>query len=217
MIPRNEIVGIDVEEDIDSIVEQLRNSQHTRIPIYRNDINNIVGILHMRNVSRLLHLEQVDITAILHETSDPYFVPEITPLHTQLINFQKKKLRSAFVVDEYGDVLGLVTLEDILEEIVGEFTTDVDDIHSDIVPQNDGSYMIDGAATVREINKALHWHLPITGPKTLNGLITEHLEEIPEYGVCMALGQYRMEILEIKDNRIQNVRVMVVEGTPQRH
>ena len=137
-------------------------------------------------------------------------MPEATPLHTQLVNFQKKKLRSAFVVDEYGDVMGLVTLEDILEEIVGEFTTDIDDIHGDIVLQKDGSYMIDGSTSLRDINKTLGWELPVDGPKTLNGLITEHLEEIPEHGVCMVLGNYRMEILDINNNRVQRARVMTV-------
>ncbi|WP_281646044.1 HlyC/CorC family transporter [Parendozoicomonas sp. Alg238-R29] len=211
MIPRNEIVGINIEEGIDDILDQLRTAQHTRIPVYKGDINNIIGILHMRNVAKLLNLEEITRAVLLNETSDPYFVPEVTPLHTQMMNFQKKKLRSAFVVDEYGDVIGLVTLEDILEEIVGDFTTDVDDISQDITPQKDGTYIIDGSASIRETNKSLSWELAIDGPKTLNGLITEHLEEIPESGVCLEVDCYRMEILQIRDNMVKTVKVWMKE------
>ncbi len=211
MIPRNEIVGIDIEEDIDAILDQLRTSQHTRLPIYKGDINNIIGILHMRNMAKLLSLEEINKAVLLSETADPYFVPEITPLHTQMVNFQKQKLRSAFVVDEYGDILGLVTLEDILEEIVGDFTTDVDDISQDITPQKDGTYIIDGTASIRETNKTLDWDLPTEGPKTLNGLVTEHLEEIPDSGVCLAIERYRIEILQTRDNVVKTVKVWTAD------
>lgn len=208
MIPRNEIVGIDIEGDIDAILEQLRTTQHTRLPVYKGDINNIVGVLHMRKLARLLSLEEVNRTAFLKETHDAYFVPEGTPLHIQLLNFQKEKRRTAIVVDEYGDVMGLVTLEDILEEIVGEFTTDVTSNSRDITSLSDGSFVIDGTATIRDINKALEWHLPVDGPKTLNGLVTEHLEEIPDASVCITInGSYRMEILQIRDNRVRSVRI----------
>ncbi|MCL6272007.1 HlyC/CorC family transporter [Sansalvadorimonas sp. 2012CJ34-2] len=211
MIPRNEIIGIDIEEDIEDILDQLRTAQHTRLPVYKGDVNNIIGILHMRNVAKLLSLEEINKAALLNETADPYFVPEITPLHTQMVNFQKQKLRSAFVVDEYGDVIGLVTLEDILEEIVGDFTTDVDDISQDITPQKDGTYIIDGTASIRETNKSLDWELPTEGPKTLNGLITEHLEEIPDSGVCLAIGNYRIEILQTRDNVVKTVKAWAVK------
>ena len=207
MIPRNEIVGIDIEESIEDILDQLRTAQHTRIPVYKGDINNILGMLHMRNVAKLINREEITRADLMSETSEPYFVPEITPLHTQMVNFQKNKLRSAFVVDEYGDIIGLVTLEDILEEIVGDFTTDVDDISQDITPQKDGTFIIDGSASIRETNKSLKWELPIDGPKTLNGLITEYLEEIPESGVCLAIDKYRMEILQIRDNMVKTVKV----------
>ena len=207
MIPRNDIVGIDIEEGIEDILDQLRTAQHTRIPVYKGDINNILGMLHMRNVAKLINREEVTRADLMSETSEPYFVPEITPLHTQMVNFQKNKLRSAFVVDEYGDIIGLVTLEDILEEIVGDFTTDVDDISQDITPQKDGTFIIDGSASIRETNKSLKWELPIDGPKTLNGLITEYLEEIPESGVCLAIDKYRMEILQIRDNMVKTVKV----------
>ncbi|MTI12412.1 HlyC/CorC family transporter [Sansalvadorimonas verongulae] len=207
MIPRNEIVGIDIEESIDDILDHLRTAQHTRIPVYKGDINNTLGILHMRNVAKLINLEEITRADLLNETSEPYFVPEVTPLHTQMVNFQKNKLRSAFVVDEYGDIIGLVTLEDILEEIVGDFTTDVDDISQDITPQKDGTYIIDGSASIRETNKSLDWELPIDGPKTLNGLITEYLEEIPESSVCLCVNTYHMEVLQIRDNMVKTVKV----------
>ncbi len=210
MVPRNEIIGLDIEEDIDDIIDQLRTSQHTRMPVYKGDINNIIGMLHMRNVAKLLKLEDVNKAALLNETTEPYFVPEVTPLHTQMVNFQKQKLRSAFVVDEYGDIMGLVTLEDILEEIVGDFTTDVDDISQDITPQKDGTYIIDGSASIRETNKSLKWNLPVDGPKTLNGLITEFLEEIPESGVCLAVDNYRIEILQIRDNRVKTIKIWAI-------
>lgn len=214
MIPRNEIVGINIEESIEKILEQLRTAQHTRLPIFKGNINNIIGMLHMRKVARLLNLDEINSTALLNEIHDTYFVPEGTPLHTQLFNFQKVKLRTAIVIDEYGDVIGLVTLEDILEEIVGEFTTNVSNDHHDIAPQPDGTFIIDGTATIRDINKALEWQLPLDGPKTLNGLVTEHLEEIPDTSVCIIIGPYRMEILKIQDNRIRSVLIYPPKTSP---
>ncbi|MAS24411.1 HlyC/CorC family transporter [Thalassolituus sp. UBA6592] len=204
MVPRNEIVGIDLEDDIEEIMQHLRITQHTRMPVYRGDINNVVGILHTRNISRFLtsgEMLKQDIEKICRE---PYFIPESTPLHTQLFNFQKNKRRIALVVDEYGDLEGICTLEDILEEIVGEFTTDVMAASSpDIHPQEDGSYILDGSAYVREVNKALKWALPIDGPKTISGLIVEILEHIPENPVCLTVAGYRIEILQIKDNMVK--------------
>ncbi|WP_257274914.1 transporter associated domain-containing protein, partial [Endozoicomonas sp. SESOKO4] len=141
------------------------------------------------------------------ETTEPYYVPESTPLHTQLFNFQKSKERVALVVDEYGDILGLVTLEDILEEIVGDFTTDVSDSSQDITPQEDGSYIIDGSASVRDINRSLGWKLPTEDARTINGLITEMMEFIPESSVCLKIGGYRFEIMQVKDNRVKAVKI----------
>lgn len=208
MIPRNDIVGINIEDNIEDILEQLHTAQHTRLPVFKDDINHIIGMLHMRKVARLIRLNEINHTALRNEIHDTYFVPEGTPLHTQLFNFQQAKLRTAIVVDEYGDVTGLVTLEDILEEIVGEFTTNIDNNNNNIDPQPDGSFIIDGTTTIRDINKTLEWHLPLNGPKTLNGLVTEHLEEIPDTSVCITIsGQYRMEILEIRGNRVRSVQV----------
>jgi Mg2+/Co2+ transporter CorB len=140
---------------------------------------------------------------IMQLCQEPYFIPESTALNTQLLNFQKGKRRFGIVVDEYGDVLGLATLEDILEEIVGEFTTDYAATSPDIIPQDNGTFIIDGSAAVRTINKTLGWHLPTDGPKTLNGLITETLENIPDTNVCLKVGGHRIEVLQIKDNVVK--------------
>jgi Mg2+/Co2+ transporter CorB len=206
MVPRNEAVGIDLEDGMPAIINQLRSCHHTRLPVYEGDINNITGVVHMRSIARLLSRGELTHEALLSACKEPYFIPESTPLHTQLFNFQKQKRRIAFVVDEYGDVIGLITLEDILEEIVGEFTTDLlpsRDIH----PQEDGTYVIDGSAALRDINRHLQWKLPADGPKTLNGLITEQLESIPETAVGLTIGHYRIEILQTKDNMVKSARV----------
>lgn len=208
MIPRSEVIGIDLEDSLDQILAQLRSTPHTRLPVYRHDLNQIEGVLHMRRLARLLTHSPLTREALLGTCASPYFVPENTPLSTQLINFQKHKRRMAMVVDEYGEVIGLVTLEDILEEIVGEFTTSPaspDEVA--IQAQEDGSYLIDGGAHLREINRALGWHLPCDGPRTLNGLITEALESIPDSHLCLKIGPYRLEILESADNRVKRARI----------
>lgn len=209
MVPRSEVVGIDLDDEMSIIQQQLRSTQHTRLPVYRGDINNVLGVLHTRNISRFLNsgnLLKNDIESIIRE---PYFIPESTQLHTQLFNFQKQQRRIALVVDEYGDVQGICTLEDILEEIVGEFTTDIASASSsDIEPQKDGSFIIDGTAFVRDINKNLNWELPTDGPKTFSGLIVEVLEHIPESPVCLTIEGYRIEISGIKDNMISHAHVL---------
>ncbi|MCQ4258459.1 HlyC/CorC family transporter [Stutzerimonas stutzeri] len=213
MIPRNEVAGIDLDDDLETIVTQLRTTPHTRLPVFRKDINQIEGIVHMRQIARLLSHDQLTRESLLDACDEPYFIPENTPLSTQLVNFQKQKRRIGIVVDEYGDVLGIVTLEDILEEIVGEFSNQ-DALRSpDIHPQDDGTLVIDGAAYLREVNRALGWQLPCDGPKTINGLITEALEHIPDSGICLQINQYRLEILQAADNRVKSVRAWVVEDT----
>ena len=213
IVPRNEIVGVDLEDDIDTILRQLRTSQHTRLPIYKGDINNIQGVLHLRNISRLLMQEDVNKAMLMQLSREPYFIPESTPLNTQLINFQKAKRRFGIVVDEYGDVLGIATLEDILEEIVGDFTTDYSETSPDIIPQDDGTFIVDGTAAVRIINRDLGWKLPTDGPKTLNGLITETLETIPDTNVCLVIHGHRTEVLQIKDNV---VKAAIVHPLPRK-
>ena len=207
MVPRHEIVGIDIEDDLDDIVNQICSAQHTRMPVFREDIDKVIGVLHLRNAAKFLTAEVLTKAAILQEVDDPYFVLENTPLQTQLFNFQQQKERIALVVNEYGNVEGIVALEDILEEIVGEFTTDLAAVGVDIHPQDDGSYLIDGGTHIRLINRSLGWNLPLRGPKTLNGLITDYLETIPESNICMLIDNYRIEILQIQDNMIRTARI----------
>lgn len=211
MIPRNEVFGIDLDDNDDTILQRMQSSEYTRIPVFQEDINEIQGMLHLRNVSRVITVQGLDRDILTQQMDAPYFVPEGTPLHTQLLNFQKEKRRTAVVVDEYGDVMGLVTLEDILEEIVGEFTSNLADTIDDIYPQADGSNIINGSATIRDINRNLDWELPTDGPKTLNGLMLEFLESFPDANASIRSGDYVLEILELKDNVIQSVRAKYIE------
>lgn len=207
MVPRTDLIGIDLDDEWDDIVKQLINSQHTRLPVYRNDINNIVGLLHVRNTLGILTKKDATKEDLTPWIREPYFVPEGTQLHTQLLHFQHQKRRIGLVVDEYGDIQGLVTLEDILEEIVGEFTTDPSTLIKDVHPQPDGTYLVDGSTTVRDLNRALHWELPTEGPKTLSGLITEYLEAIPEPGTSLKLAGYPIEIVQTKDNMVKTALI----------
>ena len=207
MVPRSDIVGIDIDEPMNDILNQLASSQHTRLPVYKDNIDNMLGVLHLRRVARYLQSAEMTKAELLQLTEEPYYVPEATPLHTQLINFQKEKKRIAMVVNEYGDVRGIVTLEDILEEIVGEFTTDFAANIPEIHPQEDGSFLIDGLAVLRDINRALGWDLPTQGPKTLNGLVLEHLEMLPESNLCLRIDDYLIETLQIKDNVIRTLKI----------
>lgn len=211
MIPRNEIIGIDLNDDLDHIVWQLRTTTHTRLPVYRDNVNQIIGVVHMRQIARLLTLNKLTHAVLEAACNEPYFIPEDTALSVQLLNFQKHKKRMGIVVDEYGDIEGLVTLEDILEEIVGELSDREQAEEPDILQQDEHSYEIDGSAYIREINKALNWELPSDGPKTLNGLITEILESIPDGSVCVRIGRYLVETLETRDNRIVKARLTLLD------
>ena len=217
MVPRNEIVGIDIDDDWDRILEQLRQSQHTRLPVYQGEIDRIIGLLHMKQVVRELargRLDKDTLTAAA-QAREPYFVPSGTTLNTQLLNFQRNKRRMAFVVDEYGDIQGLVTIEDILEEIVGEFTTDpATMMHKDVHAEPDGSFVANASATIRALNRSMRWNLPTDGPKTLNGLIVEFLETIPEPGTTLKMSDYMLEVLQTADNAIKTVRIRPPEPTP---
>ena len=211
MVPRNEVVGIDVNDDWDQILNQINQSQHTRMPVYEGELDNIVGILHLKAVARELTRGRFDRELLLElaRAREAYFVPEGTPLNTQLLNFQRQRRRIALVVDEYGDVQGLVTLEDILEEIVGEFTTDpAAMMHKDVHPEADGSYVVNASVTVRALNRAMQWSLPTDGPKTLNGLIVEYLETIPEPGTTFKIRDYTVEVLQTGENTVKTVRVL---------
>jgi len=212
MIPRNEIIAIDINDDWEVLLRQLRNISHTKVLLYRDTIDDAVGFVHTRDALRLLLKEQFDKTSLLRAVKELYFIPEATPLNVQLLKFQRKKERIGLIVDEYGDIQGLVTLEDILEEIVGDFTTTMAPSASEeIEPQSDGSYIIDGTANVRDINKEMNWHFPTDGPKTLNGLILEYLEEIPEANISLTIEGHPLEVLEIENNVIQRVRVQPAE------
>jgi Mg2+/Co2+ transporter CorB len=210
MIPRQEIAGIDVQENWEDILDQLRQTPHTRLPVYDGELDNLVGILHMKRVVHELARGTLTRERLIEVAGhrEPYFVPEETSLNVQLSQFQRNRRRLAFVVNEYGDIEGLVTLEDILEEIVGEFTTDPATItHRDIHMEHPGVYIINASATIRAVNRALQWQLPTDGPKTLNGLLLEQLEMIPDPGTALKVGPYQFEILQIGDNAIKTVRV----------
>jgi Mg2+/Co2+ transporter CorB len=208
MVPRNEIVGIDLDDDWKEILNKLTTSQHTRLLIYRGGIDSVVGIVHVRNLLNLLaKSDELDKEGFMEQIREAYFVPENTPLHTQLLNFRMAKRRIGLVVNEYGDIQGLVTMEDILEEIVGEFTTDPASRMKEIHPQSDGTYLVDGSVSIRDLNRALELDLPTDGPKTLNGMILEYLETIPEPGTSLMLSGYPLEIVQTSTNAIKTVRI----------
>ena len=208
MIPRNEIEAIDIDSDMAEIVEIVSNSQYTLLPVYKESINNVIGILHLRRLARFMGTDDFSKSDLMQLTREPYYIPEATPLDKQLIKFQSEKQRIALVLDEYGDLQGLVTLEDILEEIVGEFTSDFSANIPEINPQQDGSFVIDGGALLRDINRALDWELPIAGPKTLNGLVLEYLETIPEENLCIQIAEYQIETLQLNENMVKNLRIV---------
>jgi Mg2+/Co2+ transporter CorB len=208
MVPKADIVGIDLEQPWLQLLEQLETAQHTRLPIYRGSIDNLVGMIHSRNVLNLALENKLDINSFLNSADAPYFIPEATPLNIQILNFRKMKRRSCFVVDEYGDILGLVTMEDILEEIVGEFTTDIAALSRDIMPQDDGSVIVDASLTLRHLNRMMSWNLPSIGPRTLSGLIIEYLGYIPPAESCLTIENYRIEILRVSDNTIKGVKMI---------
>ena len=217
MIPRGEIEAIDIDSEINEIVEVASNSQHTLLPIYKESINNIIGILHLRRLARFMGSNEFTKSDLMQLTREPYYIPEATSLDKQLIRFQAEKQRIALVVDEYGELQGLVTLEDILEEIVGEFTSDFSANIPEILPQDDDSFVIDGGALLRDINRALDWELPISGPKTLNGLVLEHLETIPEENLCIQIDNYQIETLQLSDNMVKNLKCARVASNSLAH
>ncbi len=213
MIPRSEIASIDLSDDWDTILEVLRTTPHTRLPVCVDNLDNIIGILHMKKVAHALAHGDLskDALADLAREREAYFVPEGTTLNMQLHNFQRDRRRIALVVDEYGDIRGLVTLEDILEEIVGEFTSDPATLHKDIHRDTDGSYVVSGTINVRVLNRTLGWELPVDGPRTLNGLILEALEIIPEPGTGLRLADLSVEILQVADNAVKTARMKPIE------
>lgn len=209
MVPRQEIASINVDDNWEDILDQLRNTPHTRLPCHEGELDNLIGIIHMKRVAQELARDTLTRERLveLARAREPYFVPEGTSLTVQLNAFQRNRRRLAFVVDEYGDIQGFVTLEDILEEIVGEFTTDPATItHKHVHREAPGSYIINASATVRAINRSLGWQLATDGPKTLNGLLVEQLETLPEAGASVTVGEYQFEVLQIGENTIRTVR-----------
>jgi len=212
MVPRQEIAAIDLSESWEDTLARLSQTPHTRLPVYEGELDNLIGLLHMKRVARELLRGTLTRERLIElaRGREAYFVPEGTPLNVQLTHFQRNRRRIAFVVDEYGDIQGLVTLEDILEEIVGEFTTDPATVtHKDVHAERPGVYILNASATIRALNRALNWHLPTGGPKTVNGLLLEHLETIPDSGTMVRVGGYEFEVLQIADNAIRTVRVRV--------
>lgn len=206
-VPKNDIVGIDIEESWADILKILSVSEHTRLPVYRENINQVLGMLHTRKVLNLACQGELDKAKLLSCMEEVYFIPEGASLNAQLLNFREEKKRIGLIVDEYGDVQGLLTLEDILEEIVGEFTTNLVPSYKHIQRQKDGCYLLNGTVSIRDLNRKLHLELPVGGPKTLSGLIVEYLETIPEGGVCLKLEGYPIEVIEIEENLLKTVKM----------
>jgi Mg2+/Co2+ transporter CorB len=205
MTPRHEIVGIDLEESIEDIIKEIKTSPHTRLAVYKKSIDRVVGFLHLRKVLLEVDKEDFDKQAIINLLNKPVFIPDSTPVHTQMLKFKSEKIRIGLVVDEYGDVQGLVTLDDLLQEIVGELITDE---NTAVREQGDGSYLVDANITIRELNRITQWSLPTEGPKTLNGLIIELMETIPESGTRISLHGYLVEIIKRDKNTVRLVRFL---------
>lgn len=214
LVPRSEVDGVNLDDTIEEITAQLNACKHTRLPVFHSDINQVQAVLNTRHIAHLLPGAELTFDSLLAACYEPYFVPESTPLQLQLLNFHKQQRRMGIVVDEYGEVQGIVTLEDILEEIVGEFEEQDSQDNPHIHPQADGRHVIEGAIAIRELNRCLGWHLPSDGPKTLNGLVTEALESIPASAVCLKIGRYHLEILETEDNRASRILVWTVARPP---
>ncbi|MGF1793792.1 DUF21 domain-containing protein [Photobacterium profundum] len=210
MVPRSDIAAININDDWKSITRQLIHSAHGRIVLYRDTIDEVVGMLRVREAYRLM-MEKNDFSKanLLRAADEVYFIPEATPLNTQLLKFQRNKERIGLIVDEYGDIQGLITLEDILEEIVGEFTTSIaPTLAEEVTSQADGSLLIEGSANIRDLNKSLNWSLPTDGPRTLNGLILEQLEDIPDSQLSIEVAGHQMVIMDVSDNMIKLVKIL---------
>ena len=207
MVPRQDIVEIDLNDDWAKNLEIIRTSEFHRLPVCRDGIDNIVGVIQVRRLLPDLAAATLDEARLMQMMRDPYFVPEGTPLTKQLLNFEQQRRRAAFVVDEYGDVQGLITTEDILREIVGEFDRVSNPADVGVIQALDDSFIIDGSANVRQLNRLMNWTLPTDGPKTLNGLIVEELETIPEPGTKVTVASYPIEILETAEHSIRRVRI----------
>ncbi len=207
MIPRHEIDGIDLREDWDDLLQDLQQMPYTQALVFRGNMDHVVGFVHARRLMKVQMSGKLTHEALEEVITPPYYIPEGTPLNTQLVNFQKTHQRVGLIVDEYGDVLGLVTLSDLLEEIVGQLTSDPTDSISDVQPQEDGSFLVDGGANVRELVRTFGWDLPTVGPRTFNGLIIEQLEDMPQTGTSILIAGYPVEIMQIQENAVKTARI----------
>tara|TARA_B100001179_G_scaffold76779_1_gene54020 strand:- start:1238 stop:2530 length:1293 start_codon:yes stop_codon:yes gene_type:complete len=216
MVPHTEVIGINLNDNIKKIKQVIQKSQYTRLPIFQENIDQVKGVLHLRKLATSINKSHIYKEDIRKLASEPYFIPEGTPLNIQLSQFQKLKQRFAMVVDEYGDIQGIVTLEDILEEIVGEFTTDPSVNNKDIKKENDNSFIVDGSVNIRQTNKIMNWSLPTDGAKTLNGLILEQLGTIPKPGANLKIRNYSIEILRSNNSHVKTTRVFTPQSKRKR-
>ncbi|MCK5359462.1 MAG: HlyC/CorC family transporter [Gammaproteobacteria bacterium] len=207
MVPRNAIEGIDLDDEWDEILEQLATSHHTRLPVFKGNLDNVVGVLHLRRAIHAVQTNDLDREKLIKLLRPAYFVPEDTPVMQQLLIMQKERRRLGLAVDEYGDLQGMITMDEILEEIIGEFNTQVPGDLQDVHKQSDDSYMVNGMASIRDLNRNMGWQLPVDGPKTLNGLILEQLEDIPQTGTTMLIENYPVEVVQTKGASVRMVRI----------
>ena len=211
MTQRSEVIGIDINQPIENILSNLQNNQKDFLPVYNESLDDLRGVIDLYGITAFLSNEDKSIESLIESLDEAYFIPENTPLSTQLFNFQKNKKTVAVIIDEYGSVKGLVTIKDVLEEIVGELATDIDRETVEIMEQKDGSYLIDASIPLRELNKKLNWQLPINGAKTLNGLIIDQVETIPENNIKIEIDNYAIETVLIRNNMIKIARVLQIE------
>lgn len=207
MVPRNEITGLDIDDSWDDVKQQISESQHSRMLVYKENIDQVVGFIYLRKMFDSLHTGDYTLDTLEKNIREPYFIPEGTTLTVQLLNFQREKRRIGLVVDEYGDIQGLITIEDIVEEIVGEFDTDPYHGPEEVQAQDDGSFIVDGSAQIRALNKALDWDLSADGPKTLNGIVLEHFENFPPQGATFTFNGHPMTVLDVEENFVRSVRI----------
>ena len=210
MTQRSEVIGIDINQPIETILSNLQNNQKDFLPVYNESLDDLRGVIDLYGITSFLSNEDKSIESLIESLDEAYFIPENTPLSTQLFNFQKNKKTVAVIIDEYGSVKGLVTIKDVLEEIVGELATDIDRETLEIMEQKDGSYLIDASIPLRELNKKLNWQLPINGAKTLNGLIIDQVETIPENNIKIEIDNYAIETVLIRNNMIKIARVLQI-------
>ena len=213
MIPTSEIIGIDINMDYQNATKIIQSTEYTRLPVYKDSIDNMIGVLHLKDSHAFLKKfnEQKDINELLHKT---YFVSQSTLLMKQLREFLASNQSIALVVDEYGEIEGLISVEDIFKEITGKFGGDKEELEREFIKLKDGSILTDGNSKIRDLNNYVNWEIPETSSKTINGLITEYLDQIPQANLCIEIDNYRFEILELDDNLISKIKIKKGANTP---